>query len=435
MQIPFGLIFAVLFSIETIAAPVPIGDVNEFALEARKAKAVKARPKAVAKKPVVKKPVAKKPVAKKVAAKPVAAKKPAAAAKKPVTVAKKPAAAAKKPATAAKKPATAAKKPATAAKKPATAAKKPTTAAKKPATAAKKPTTAAKKPATAAKPKTSAASKTAPKAPTKSAVKPKASASACALPAKKAAATKAKKPKRMEQLTARLSTFAHEVVIARRTLFGLIQPRLSAGNEFVGWHGTNQDTAALWESRGEIVRPTTAEGQTKGKSGLDAELGPGLYISDTLSVAEAAAAINSQANKIPGKVCAIFAKSSSTYRSSQDKVVIPEIIRGNAAIKEQERASYITNLPVKNTGSNRSLRIGPLTGSTNQMLIPEVDNPKFEAQCFDIVGLDSAGAQAFEDAGNKIKYTSASLISSWKIRKEDAELAKATVAAFEKKCA
>ena len=49
-------------------------------------------------------------------------------------------------------------------------------------------------------------------------------------------------------------------------------------------------------------------------------------------------------------------------------------------------------------------------------------------------GLDSKDAAAFEKTNGAIKYTSASLISEWKIRKEDAELAKATVAAFEKKC-
>ncbi|KAK7052225.1 hypothetical protein R3P38DRAFT_2859192 [Favolaschia claudopus] len=232
-----------------------------------------------------------------------------------------------------------------------------------------------------------------------------------------------------------LEAVAREIRIANRTFFGLIVPRLSQGNEFVGWHGTNSETAALWETRGEIVRPTTKEGQTKGKSGLDAELGSGLYISDTLSVAEAAAAINSQANKLPGKVCAIFAKSSATFRASQDKVQIPELIRGNAKVKNDERASYITNLPTRGAGSvASSLLLGPLTGSTNQMLIPESQNPKFEAKCFDIKGLDSVDAAAFEKSNGKITYTSSSLVSSWKIRKEDAALAKATVAAFEKVC-
>jgi len=484
MQIPFALIFAVLFSVETIAAPVASLS-NESGLEVRKAKAVAKKPaakpvakkpvakkpvakKPVAKKPVAKKPVAKKPVAKKpVAKKPVAkapAKKPAAV-KKPVkaTVAKKPAPvkkpAAKKPvkpvkATTAKKPAPIKKKPAAKPKAPATkkpvvkakVAKKPAPkkpAAKKPvvkATVAKKPVPPKKAPAkTAAKPAAKKPTKAAPaKKPTASKAAAKPAASACALPGAKkpAAPAKASKPKRMlNELTRRVAAFAHEVEIADRTLFGLIQPRLSSGNEFVGWHGTNINTATLWESRGEIVRPTNVEGQTIGKSGLDSELGPGLYISDTLSVAEAAAAINSQTNKVAGKVCAIFAKSSSSWRSSVDKVQIPEKIRGNANIKEQERASYITNLPPARKGGAGTMRIGPLRGiSTNQMLIPENQNPKFEAKCFDITGLDSADAQAFEKAGNKITYTSSSLISQWKIRKEDADLATATVAAFEKKC-
>ncbi|KAJ7180465.1 hypothetical protein C8R46DRAFT_1210817 [Mycena filopes] len=474
MQIPFALLFAVLFSVETIAAPVAsLG--NESGLEVRKAKAVakkapvKAKPaakKPVAKKPVAKKPVAKKPVAKKpVAKKPIAkpaAKPVAKPVKKPVKapVAKRPAAVKAKPAAKKVTPVKAAvpkkaacpifyvflipisfvltqapiKKPATKAKAPATKKKvvKATTA-KRPAPrppATKKPVVKANPPKKAVPPK---------KAPTKAAPAKKPAASACPLPgAKKAAPAKAKasKPKRMlNEFTRRVAAFAHEVEIADRTLFGLIQPRLTSGNEFVGWHGTNINTATLWETRGEIVRPTNVEGQTIGKSGLDSELGPGLYISDTLSVAEAAAAINSQTNKVAGKVCAIFAKSSSSWRSSVDKVQVPEIIRGNANVKEQERASYITNLPPAKKGGAGTMRIGPLRGlSTNQMLIPENQNPKFEAQCFDITGLDSADAQAFEKNGNKITYTSSSLISSWKIRKEDADLAKATVAAIEKKC-
>ncbi|KAJ7103047.1 hypothetical protein B0H15DRAFT_926458 [Mycena belliarum] len=451
------------------------------------------KPVAAAKKPATA-AAAKKPATAAAAKKPAAAaaKKPAAAAKKPATAAaaKKPAtAAAKKPATAAKKPATAAKsaaakKPAaSAAKKPATAAKsaaakKPAaSAAKKPATAAKsaaakKPAaSAAKKPATAAKsaaakkPAASAAKKpatksaaakkpvasakkpatksAAAKAPAKSAAKP--AASACpvgtkpaaagakgaakpaAAPKKAGAATKAvKKAKRA------FATLVTKARIARRTRFGLVQPRLTTGNEFIGWHGTNEETAALWESSGEIVRPTTKEGQTKGKSGLDAELGAGLYISDALSVAESAAAINAKANNLKGKVCAIFAKSSVNWREARAKVQIPEVLRGNAAVKETERQSYITNVRGK-VGRVPAVLLGPLATGKNQMMLVESLNPNFEAQCFDVVGLDSAGGQAFEDAGNKVLYTSAALITSWGITKEDVTLAKATVAAIEKK--
>ncbi|KAJ6466809.1 hypothetical protein C8R45DRAFT_1020202 [Mycena sanguinolenta] len=409
MKLPFSILVAVILSLDTFAAPVPNAQVGDnLALEARKTAA----------KPVAK-PAAKpapKPVPNPVA-KP--APKPAAPPAKPAA---KPAAppTTKPVAPPAAKPTAkpVAKPAAPPAAKPAAPAVKPTVPAAKPAAPAAKP------------PVSKAPTSATTKAPTKSAA-PEPTASSCPITpaAKTTTAKKATvKVKRM------LEKFIRNARIANRTFFGLIKPRLTEGNEFVGWHGTNEETAALWESRGEIVRPVTKEGQTKGKSGLDAELGPGLYISDTLSVAEAAAAINAQNNKLAGKVCAIFAKSSSSFRASQDKVQIPEVIRGNAAIKGQERASYLVNLPSRNTGGPTSLLLGPLTSSTNQMLIPESQNSKFEAQCFDITGLDSADAAAFEESNGAIKYTSASLISEWKIRKEDTELAQATVAAFEKKC-
>jgi len=45
-----------------------------------------------------------------------------------------------------------------------------------------------------------------------------------------------------------------------------------------------QKTAALWASKGAVEKPTNDDGSVAGKSGLDAELGPGLYLTDTLSV-------------------------------------------------------------------------------------------------------------------------------------------------------
>jgi hypothetical protein len=45
-----------------------------------------------------------------------------------------------------------------------------------------------------------------------------------------------------------------------------------------------QNTAALWASKGAVVKPTNEDGSVAGKSGLDAELGPGLYLTDTLTV-------------------------------------------------------------------------------------------------------------------------------------------------------
>ncbi|KAJ7884617.1 hypothetical protein B0H14DRAFT_3432336 [Mycena olivaceomarginata] len=74
------------------------------------------------------------------------------------------------------------------------------------------------------------------------------------------------------------------------------------------------------------------------------------------------------------------------------------------------------------------MRLGPLTATQNQMLIPESENPKF------VTGIDSPSAEAFEKAGNKVTYTDAALITAWRIRREDITLAKATIAAIEKKC-
>jgi hypothetical protein len=45
-----------------------------------------------------------------------------------------------------------------------------------------------------------------------------------------------------------------------------------------------QDTAALWTNKGTVVKPTKDDGSVAGKSVLDAELGPGLYLTDTPSV-------------------------------------------------------------------------------------------------------------------------------------------------------
>ncbi|KAF7343308.1 hypothetical protein MVEN_01763100 [Mycena venus] len=166
MKIPFSLLFAIVFSLDAFAAPVPNANSrDDFALEVRKATKVAAKkPPVKAKAPAIK----AKPLPKKVAPKPA---KPAEA---PKPVAKKPVAApAKKPAAkapVAQKPVAkpTAKKAKPPAKKP--AAKASTTGSTKPAAkpaakppvkpAAKKVTAPAKKPvakAPVAKPSAKAA--------------------------------------------------------------------------------------------------------------------------------------------------------------------------------------------------------------------------------------------------------------------------------------
>ncbi|KAJ6579102.1 hypothetical protein DFH09DRAFT_1360958 [Mycena vulgaris] len=398
-----------MLSLDAFAAPVPIAEAGTaVVLEVRKAKVaakkvlVTAKGSVKPKSPIKKTPVVKaKPLPKKV----LPSKKVPAAVPKPVA---KTAALPKKVTTTPIRPAA----------KVSTAVKTP--AAKVPG----KPVTPATNPVVATKPIA--------KAPSKSAAKPKPSASnkpvelSCPVrrPVKTTTTTKTKKTKRITNL---LNAFTREVTIARRTLFGLIRPRLTEGNEFIGWHGTNEKTAALWESTGHIIRPETAEGQVTGRSGLDEELGTGLYITDTLSIAESAAVANSLNNKIPGKI------------------LIPEAIRanrpinGDKTIREQERQSYIALLPRKPAASRTpSVLFGPIRTETgrvlSQMMIVESLNPNFEAQCFDLVGADSAGAQAFEAAGNTVSYTDPTLTAQWGIRPEDKDLTTATIAAFEKPC-
>jgi len=211
-----------------------------------------------------------------------------------------------------------------------------------------------------------------------------------------------------------------------------------------------QNTAALWASEGEVVKPVKDDGSVAGKSVLDAELGPGLYLTDTLGMyvqdrlmkfvpdntlnfrAETAAVMNSKANSKPNnpvaaKVCAIYAKSSQYWRQNVFKVWgifsltahppltdtylshwqvrIPEVLRGNGEACEQTRAAYIptvvkaqslgcqplfTKAQVEGVIENMVARIGPLVhGNTqNQMLIPEPLNPRLTATCFDV---DSTG--------------------------------------------
>lgn len=178
------------------------------------------------------------------------------------------------------------------------------------------------------------------------------------------------------------------------------------------------------------MKPVNDDGSVAGSSPLDAELGPGLYIADTLSVAEAAASINGQHNSLAPKVCAIFAKSSSAWRQNVIKAQIPDVIRGNGAQNEQIRQQYLALLP--RPGNANSVKFGPLSSSTNQLVIPESVNPTLQAQCFDVdASGNSAGAVAIDP---KIKYTDGATSAPWEIIKGDEDLAKAAKAAITQGC-
>ncbi|KAJ7052184.1 hypothetical protein C8F01DRAFT_1171222 [Mycena amicta] len=389
MQIPVALVFALLFSIPTFAAPVPNADASVQALNVRKTVKVAPKKAAPVKAKPPPKPVAKKaPVAK---AKPVPKKAPVPVSESllitsPLTLRSQ---------------------------------KAPVKAKKLPAPVAKTPTKApvAPKAPVQAKTPTKAKAPTPAKAPVKG--KPQAPALSCPVPSKAKTTVKSTKAKRIMM---QLNRFARKIAIARRTFFGLIQPRLTEGNEFIGWHGTNAQTAALWESHGEIVKPVNEKGETAGTGGLDAELGVGLYLADTIETAEAAAGGNQAKNKVPGKVCAIFAKSSVNWREGKDKISVPESMRGNKELRQKERQSYISSLPGRSpsTGKGPSILFGPLFGTRvnpvqNQLMIVESLNPNFEAQCFDLdTGGESASGRAFQQQpGHRVRSMNCSIFRQY----------------------
>ncbi|KAF8958070.1 hypothetical protein BDZ97DRAFT_1762377 [Flammula alnicola] len=215
--------------------------------------------------------------------------------------------------------------------------------------------------------------------------------------------------------------------------------------EFIGWHGTNHVTSHLWTSKGEIIKPVTVnhDGSAAGRSGLDAELGPGLYITDTLSTAEVAAVINykfqehhkNEVNPSPS-VCAIFARSSNYWRKHVNKQQIPDNLRGNGERAELLRQAYIG----ARHGNINTVRFGTLRqvrGQENQLLIPESLNPKLYAQCFDDVNAltgVSPRAHAFQQQMGTAavsKYNSPDKLHNWIIVPEDQVVVDAAKAAIE----
>jgi hypothetical protein len=147
--------------------------------------------------------------------------------------------------------------------------------------------------------------------------------------------------------------------------------------------------------------------------------------------AVAAANSNKDRTGLAATVCAIFAKSSSGFRDNMDKasfcsyrclvddqrdsqVDIPDQIRGDPTkgdrnkFREEERVAYIGSLRPAIRNVQNALRLGPVrkdfSGVISQMLIPESQNPQFEAQCFDLTPgtLESPGATAFENGNGAV---------------------------------
>ncbi|KAH9932705.1 uncharacterized protein BXZ73DRAFT_101247 [Epithele typhae] len=203
--------------------------------------------------------------------------------------------------------------------------------------------------------------------------------------------------------------------------------------EFVGWHGTNSDTAAFWAQQGQLAKPTKADGlfdfiglgpkSAAGSSGADAENGPGVYVTDDKAIAIAFANNNAKVNKgTTAMLCAIFAKSSANWRAALRKAFLPQALVGDSATasvkaaKEQSRTLYLQAV-VPGVSAANVVRFSLLDRSakTGQMVLPAGITNQFTAQC---VAATSATLPAGTSTFPAFTYNGASLRSTWDIAAE-----------------
>ncbi|KAH9934480.1 uncharacterized protein BXZ73DRAFT_45745, partial [Epithele typhae] len=202
--------------------------------------------------------------------------------------------------------------------------------------------------------------------------------------------------------------------------------------EFIGWHGTNSDTAAFWKQQGQLAKPTKATGffdffdfdsnQAAGSSGADAENGPGVYVTDDKDIAIAFANNNAKVNKgTTAVLCAIFAKSSANWRTAVRKAFLPEALVGDSATasvkaaKETSRTLYLKSV-VPGVSAANVVRFSLLNRSTKtgQLVLPAGVTSLFTAQCVATNAALPAGTSDFP----AFSYNGAALRSTWDIAAE-----------------
>ncbi|PIL35133.1 hypothetical protein GSI_02922 [Ganoderma sinense ZZ0214-1] len=205
--------------------------------------------------------------------------------------------------------------------------------------------------------------------------------------------------------------------------------------EFIGWHGTNSDTAAFWTSQGQLVQPVNADGlldflglgpnTTDGGSGAESAIGPGVYVIDDQETAIAFANNNAQANpNTTAQLCAIFAKSSATWRTAIPKAFIPEDLVGDSADAttkaklEQARLDHIAQaVPGVNATSVVKFALLDPQRSTGQLVLPAQIADQFTATCFSADGgAAPSGTSTFPD----FSYNGTTLRGEWNIASETA---------------
>ncbi|KZT68257.1 hypothetical protein DAEQUDRAFT_337028 [Daedalea quercina L-15889] len=201
----------------------------------------------------------------------------------------------------------------------------------------------------------------------------------------------------------------HETAeVLSRALHTLVTLSRRAGHEFVGWHGTNSDTANLWTKAKKIVKPkkgkaSSGAGQHLGTAATlpiicttmlltDRYSGPGLYVTDDWTTATVFANWNAHSTKKKAKVCAIYAKSSTNWRAMMTKVWMPNNLIGDN-VPEAKRQTYIhSKVPHKMDASTIKFSpLDPKKPGPNQLVIPDVLTDHFEVHCVDVGAKPPAG--------------------------------------------
>ncbi|KZV82611.1 hypothetical protein EXIGLDRAFT_338690 [Exidia glandulosa HHB12029] len=159
---------------------------------------------------------------------------------------------------------------------------------------------------------------------------------------------------------------------------------------FVGWHGTNSHTAEVWHRAGYLASPftiwDTLSQSRRGRSGASAELGSGIYVTDTREDAVLFSTINAGQN--PGTypaLCAIYALSSTAWLGAP-KAWLPGQLIGSSSAHEQARVNWFAQMwdhrvfNVQNVF--RFAALDHTRGSPpSQFVIPSSMTHQFSASC------------------------------------------------------
>ncbi|KZV82287.1 hypothetical protein EXIGLDRAFT_843880 [Exidia glandulosa HHB12029] len=185
---------------------------------------------------------------------------------------------------------------------------------------------------------------------------------------------------------------------------------------FVGWHGTNSHTAEVWHRAGYLASPFTIwdmlSQSRRGRSGASAELGSGIYVTDTRENAVLFSTINAGQN--PGTypaLCAIYALSSTAWLGAP-KAWLPGQLIGSTPAHEQARVNWFAQMwdhrvfNVQNVF--RFAALDYTRGSPpSQFVIPSTMTHHFSASC-----VNPSGGVIPQGSGN-LDY--AHLLRPWAI--------------------